>query len=87
MVRFAAVLVSATLVCVVEAEDIPALFRAVQPSVVTILALDESGAPVGQGSGFITNGSVVTCRHVLTGASQAAESRRHPCARGGRAAA
>lgn len=53
--------------------DLTRLVKDVQPAVVTILAYDEGGRLVCQGSGFSAGekGHVITCYHVLEGAYSA----------------
>jgi tetratricopeptide (TPR) repeat protein len=49
--------------------DLPELIRKVQPSIVTVLALDARGEPVQLGTGFFVDrkGHLITNRHVLEG--------------------
>jgi tetratricopeptide (TPR) repeat protein len=54
-------------------ENLPAIIKKIQPSVVTILTYDEKGKGLMQGSGFFIrkDGDIITNRHVLQGASSA----------------
>jgi tetratricopeptide (TPR) repeat protein len=54
-------------------ENLPAVIKKVQPSVVSILIVNEGGKVSGQGSGFFVNagGDLITSRHVLEGANRA----------------
>lgn len=54
-------------------ENLPAVVKRVEPSVVVILTFDKEGKLLGQGSGFFVskNGDVITSRHVLQGAKRA----------------
>ena len=54
-------------------ENLPAIVKRIQPSVVVILTYDKNGKILGQGSGFFINerGDVITNRHVLEGADRA----------------
>lgn len=54
-------------------ENLPAIVKKVEPSVVVIMTYDEEGEILVQGSGFFTskNGNVVTNCHVLQGANRA----------------
>ena len=54
-------------------ENLPAIIKKVQPSVVSILIVNNGGKVSGQGSGFFVNagGDIITSRHVLEGASRA----------------
>jgi S1-C subfamily serine protease len=54
-------------------ENLPAIVKRIQPSVVVILTYDKNGKILGQGSGFFINdkGNVITNRHVLEGADRA----------------
>jgi tetratricopeptide (TPR) repeat protein len=54
-------------------ENLPAIIKKIQPSVLTILTYDKNGKDLAQGSGFFirNNGDVITNRHVLEGASSA----------------
>lgn len=54
-------------------ENLPAIIKKIQPSVVTILTYDKSGKGLTQGSGFFIreDGHIITNRHVLQGASTA----------------
>ncbi|HSB07518.1 MAG TPA: tetratricopeptide repeat protein [Thermodesulfobacteriota bacterium] len=54
-------------------ENLPAIIRKIEPSIVSILILNKEGKISGQGSGFFINqeGDVITSRHVLEGASRA----------------
>jgi tetratricopeptide (TPR) repeat protein len=54
-------------------ENLPAIVKKIQPSVVTILTYDKSGKGLTQGSGFFIreDGHIITNRHVLQGASSA----------------
>ncbi len=53
-------------------ENLPAIIKRVQPSIVSILIINKEGKVSGQGSGFFVNreGDIVTSRHVLEGASR-----------------
>jgi hypothetical protein len=52
-------------------ENLPKLVKKIQPAVVTVIAYDAKGKPIGQGSGFFINveGYFITNYHVLAGAS------------------
>jgi cyclophilin family peptidyl-prolyl cis-trans isomerase len=54
-------------------ENLPAIVRAAQPSVVLIRTYSQAGEMIAQGSGFFVDrgGAVLTNRHVLEGASRA----------------
>lgn len=54
-------------------ENLPALIKKIEPSVVVILTYGGEGKMVGQGSGFFVSkdGDVITSFHVLQGASRA----------------
>jgi tetratricopeptide (TPR) repeat protein len=54
-------------------ENLPALIKRIEPSVVVILTYDREGRLIGQGSGFFISkdGDVITNYHVLQGASRA----------------
>ena len=54
-------------------ENLPAIVKKIQPSVVTILTYDKNGKGLMQGSGFFIrkDGDIITNRHVLEGASSA----------------
>jgi hypothetical protein len=54
-------------------ENLPAIVKKIQPSVVTILTYDKKGKGLLQGSGFFIrkDGDIITNRHVLEGASSA----------------
>ena len=54
-------------------EELPALIKRVEPSIVVVITYSEPGAMLGQGTGFFVNdeGDVITNRHVLEGASRA----------------
>jgi len=54
-------------------ENVPALIKRVDPSTVLIKTYDESGEALKQGSGFFitAKGDVITCHHVLEGATRA----------------
>ena len=54
-------------------ENLPAIVKKIQPSVVTILTYDKDGKGLMQGSGFFIrkDGDIITNRHVLQGASSA----------------
>ena len=53
-------------------ENLPAIIKRVQPSIVSILIIDREGKVSGQGSGFFVNreGDIITSRHVLEGAGR-----------------
>jgi len=53
-------------------ENLPALIKKIQPSVVTVTVYDSSGDSIGQGSGFFVSkaGDLVTNHHVVKGASR-----------------
>jgi hypothetical protein len=67
-------------------EELPELVKRVRPAVVTLLAYDSTGKPIGQGSGFFvsTRGEILTNHHVLDGASSAeimtSDGTKHPIA-------
>jgi Tfp pilus assembly protein PilF len=54
-------------------ENLPAIIKKIQPSVVTILTYDKNEKGLKQGSGFFVrkDGAIITNRHVLEGASSA----------------
>ncbi len=54
-------------------ENLPALIKKVEPSIVVILTYNKEGEILGQGSGFFINqeGDVITNYHVLQGATRA----------------
>jgi tetratricopeptide (TPR) repeat protein len=54
-------------------EDLPAIIRRVEPSIVVILTYDQQGQISGQGTGFFVSkeGDVITNHHVLQGAVRA----------------
>ena len=54
-------------------ENLPAIVKRIQPSIVSIVVFNREGKEAGQGSGFFINpeGDVVTSRHVLEGAYRA----------------
>jgi tetratricopeptide (TPR) repeat protein len=54
-------------------ENLPALIKRVEPSIVSIVIMHRDGSFAGQGSGFFINaaGDVITSRHVLEGANRA----------------
>jgi tetratricopeptide (TPR) repeat protein len=54
-------------------ENLPALIKKVEPSIVVILTYNKEGKILGQGSGFFINqeGDVITNYHVLQGATRA----------------
>jgi tetratricopeptide (TPR) repeat protein len=54
-------------------ENLPAIIKRIQPSIVSIVILNKEGKMAGQGSGFFINpdGDIITNRHVLEGASRA----------------
>ncbi len=54
-------------------ENLPAIIKKIQPSIVSILISNREGNVSGQGSGFFINqeGDLITSRHVLEGASRA----------------
>ncbi len=54
-------------------ENLPAMVKRVEPSIVVILTYDKGGRTLGQGSGFFINktGDVITSDHVLRGADRA----------------
>ena len=54
-------------------ENLPALIKKVEPSIVVILTYNKEGKILGQGSGFFINqeGDVITNYHVLQGAARA----------------
>ena len=68
-------------------ENLPAIVKKIQPSVVTILTYDKNGKGLMQGSGFFIrkDGDIITNRHVLQGASSAdvktAQGRMYPVTR------
>ncbi len=52
-------------------ENLPAIIKKIQPSIISIVNLNKEGKISGQGSGFFINpeGDIITNRHVLEGAS------------------
>jgi tetratricopeptide (TPR) repeat protein len=54
-------------------DNLPAVIKRVQPSIVSILTINSEGKVSGQGSGFFVNaaGDVITSHHVLEGATRA----------------
>jgi len=54
-------------------DNLPAIIKRVQPSIVSILTINSEGKISGQGSGFFVNasGDVITSHHVLEGAAHA----------------
>jgi tetratricopeptide (TPR) repeat protein len=54
-------------------DNLPAIIKRVQPSIVSILTINSEGKVSGQGSGFFVNpaGDVITSHHVLEGAARA----------------
>jgi len=68
-------------------ENLPAIVKKIQPSVVTILTYDKNGKGLTQGSGFFIkkDGNIITNRHVLQGANSAdvktAEGKVYPVTR------
>jgi tetratricopeptide (TPR) repeat protein len=54
-------------------ENLPAIVKKIQPSVVTVLTHDEDGKDLMQGSGFFIrkDGEIITNRHIFEGASSA----------------
>ena len=54
-------------------QDLPAIVKSIEPSVVVIVTYDETGTSIGLGSGFFISedGDVITNRHVLEKASRA----------------
>ena len=55
-----------------QAFDARHLFKQANPHIVTIVACDEYGNPLGQGSGFfLSSGDLVTSHHVLAGMPRA----------------
>jgi tetratricopeptide (TPR) repeat protein len=54
-------------------ESLTAIIKKVQPSIVSILTVNNEGKISGQGSGFFINpgGDIITSRHVLEGATRA----------------
>lgn len=54
-------------------ENLRAIIKKIEPTVVLIITYDNTGKPLGQGSGFFIsdNGDVITNRHVLEGANRA----------------
>lgn len=84
------VLLSIPLCCGVLAfgeENLPAIIKQIQPSIVSILISNKEGTVSGQGSGFFINqgGDLITSRHVLEGASHASvitsEGKEYPIKR------
>jgi tetratricopeptide (TPR) repeat protein len=59
-------------------EDLPAIIRRVEPSIVVILTYNQQGKMTGQGTGFFVSkeGDVITNHHVLQNAARA-EVRTH----------
>ena len=59
-------------------EDLPAIIKRVEPSIVVILTFNQQGQMVGQGTGFFVSeeGDVITNHHVLQQAARA-EVRTH----------
>jgi S1-C subfamily serine protease len=58
--------------CLLSAEEnLPALIKRVEPSIVVVITHNHQGKILGQGTGFFVNreGDVITNRHVLEGAS------------------
>jgi tetratricopeptide (TPR) repeat protein len=57
----------------VAQQDLPAIIKRIEPSIVVILAFDKEGKGFKQGSGFFVNneGDVITSSHVLQGANHA----------------
>ena len=57
----------------VSQENLPALIKRVEPSIVVIVTYDQEGNMIGQGSGFFIDkeGDVITNSHVLEETSQA----------------
>ncbi|MFB3883804.1 MAG: tetratricopeptide repeat protein [Thermodesulfobacteriota bacterium] len=53
-------------------EDLPALIKRIEPSIVAVITYTHQGNRLGQGTGFFVDpeGDVITNRHVLEGASQ-----------------
>ena len=53
-------------------EELPALIRRVEPSIVVVITYSDQGKMLGQGTGFFVNreSDVITNRHVLEGASR-----------------
>jgi Flp pilus assembly protein TadD len=68
-------------------ENLPAIVKKIQPSVVTILTYDKNRKGLSQGSGFFIkkDGNIITNRHVLQGANSAdvktAEGKVYPVTR------
>ena len=58
---------------VVAQENLPAIVKKIQPSVVVILTYDKEGKTLAQASGFFINkdGNIITNRHVIRGANSA----------------
>jgi tetratricopeptide (TPR) repeat protein len=54
-------------------EELPALIKRIEPSIVAIITYNQQGNRLGQGTGFFVNreGDIITNRHVLEGARQA----------------
>ncbi len=54
-------------------DNLPAIVKRIEPSVVVILTYDKEGKALGQGSGFFISqdGDVITNRHVIQGAKRA----------------
>jgi len=54
-------------------ENLPAIIKKIEPSIVVVLTYNKEGAILGQGSGFFISrdGDVITNRHVLQGANRA----------------
>jgi len=75
--RMATILVSILLclpsaLCIGE-ENLPAMIRRIEPSIIVLLTYDKEGRSLGQGTGFFItrDGDVITNYHVLKGASRA----------------
>ncbi len=67
-----ALLVFPPTICFGE-ENLPAVIKRVEPSIIVLLTYDKEGRFLGQGTGFfiVQNGDVITNYHVLKGASRA----------------